>query len=222
MDQSYIGNGPHTVKVMDLLTGQSCWGTIIVEDKLPPVIVCRDITVPCTQDLSLLTQPAPGITGSQSIIYEGLNDIIEFGANTPRSYDFDFGYLPAGTPALDVDVRVKLTGHTWLPDLDMVVTAPDGTTTADVFTLSGCFGAEFPIDVTWDDEGAGNLTLCVQLNAGGAPLQSVVAPGMSGPTVLSVFDGIDASGTWNLTIRDNFAGDAPVDHFDLCVFQNLA
>jgi|GEM_PF-4557781 len=61
VNASYIGNGPHTVKVTDVVTGQSCWGTVTVEDKLPPVIVCRDINVDCTADLNdpAIKQPAP-------------------------------------------------------------------------------------------------------------------------------------------------------------------
>ena len=63
VDRTYIGNGPHTVKVVDNVTGQSCWGTVIVEDKLPPVMVCRDFSVDCTQDLlaPAILQPAPFI-----------------------------------------------------------------------------------------------------------------------------------------------------------------
>ncbi|MBK9014613.1 MAG: HYR domain-containing protein [Saprospiraceae bacterium] len=58
-----IGNGPHTVKVVDNVTGQSCWGSVIVEDKLPPVMVCRDLFVDCTADLNdpAIAQPAPGV-----------------------------------------------------------------------------------------------------------------------------------------------------------------
>jgi hypothetical protein len=35
------------VTVKHLPSGNSCWGTILVEDKLPPTLVCADITVPC-------------------------------------------------------------------------------------------------------------------------------------------------------------------------------
>ncbi len=61
----YIG-GPHTVKVVDVVTGQSCWGTIMVKDKLPPVVVCRNITIPCTldpEDPSIL-HPSPEIAAT--------------------------------------------------------------------------------------------------------------------------------------------------------------
>jgi hypothetical protein len=33
--------------VKHLVSNNTCWGTILVEDKLPPVLVCQDVTVPC-------------------------------------------------------------------------------------------------------------------------------------------------------------------------------
>ena len=35
------------VKLIDACSGNSCWSNIYVEDKMPPVIQCGDITVPC-------------------------------------------------------------------------------------------------------------------------------------------------------------------------------
>jgi hypothetical protein len=37
-----------TVRVTDPDTGNKCWGTITVMDKLPPVIECLDFSLPCT------------------------------------------------------------------------------------------------------------------------------------------------------------------------------
>ncbi|MEZ5031727.1 MAG: DNRLRE domain-containing protein [Saprospiraceae bacterium] len=39
-----------TVKVIDPISGNSCWGKIFVEDKLPPVLTCNDVTVSCNDD----------------------------------------------------------------------------------------------------------------------------------------------------------------------------
>ncbi|MBK8562404.1 MAG: hypothetical protein IPN76_03420 [Saprospiraceae bacterium] len=204
MDASYIG-GPHTVKVTDVVTGQSCWGTIMVKDKLPPVIECRDITIPCTVDPATVNQPAPAIQGPQAIILDGLNDIIENGAGTsPRNYNFDFSYIPAGIPVLDANLRLKLTGHTWLPDLTVTLIAPDGTQ-RNVMTIGGCIGQEWPIDAVFSDEGT-TITLCTELNAGGAELQALTG-GVSQPTLMQFFDGKDASGTWTVRISDAVAGD---------------
>jgi hypothetical protein len=37
----------YVVRVTDPETGNSCWGTISVEDKIPPVIDCNDFSVIC-------------------------------------------------------------------------------------------------------------------------------------------------------------------------------
>ena len=190
-----------TVRVTDPDTGNKCWGSIVIEDKLPPVIECRDYTISCTEPT--IDLPAPAVPGLFLEVREGLNDIIE--NPIVLEYEFDLSYLPVGSPVLDVDVRIKLTGHTFLPDLDMVVIAPDGTQ-VDFFTLTGCTGAEWPIDVWFDDEGAGGLAQCVQLNVGGAHIQPVVAPGQSG-MVLFNLDGLNASGIWTVRISDSFPAD---------------
>ncbi len=218
VDASYIP-GPHTVRVTDLVTGQSCWGSIMVKDKLPPVIECRDITIPCTVDPATLNEPAPAIQGPQALILTGLNDIIENGANSPRNYNFDFSYLPPNTPVLDANVRLKLTGHTWLPDLTVTLIAPDATQ-RNVMTIGGCILQEWPIDAVFSDEGSA-ITLCVQLNAGGAELQALTG-GVSQPTLMQFFDGKDASGTWTVRITDNFpADDGVIEEVGVILDVNL-
>lgn len=47
-----------SVTITDLTTGNSCWGNMILEDKLPPVITCTDITVNCSADLSAVGIPS--------------------------------------------------------------------------------------------------------------------------------------------------------------------
>ncbi|MDO8368042.1 MAG: HYR domain-containing protein [Saprospiraceae bacterium] len=219
----------YQVRVTDPTTGNKCWGNVKIEDKLAPVLVCRDYNVPCNTPSpypapgTFNPEPAPAITGYQVQTQLPNNPIGEPGAPNPdvQVYNFDYSYLPVGTPTLDVNVRIKLTGHTFLPDLNIVVTNPQGTV-ADVFTLTGCTGAEWPIDVLWDDEGMGGLTLCVQLNAGGAPLQSLVAPGVSNGNVLSVLDNQNASGVWTVTISDNFLlDDGVVEIVGLEILVNL-
>lgn len=40
------------VTVFDLNSGNSCWGTLFIQDYLPPIITCSDLTVNCTTNLS--------------------------------------------------------------------------------------------------------------------------------------------------------------------------
>jgi hypothetical protein len=208
LDGSFIG-GTYTAEVIDPENGDiKCWGTITVEDKLPPVLECRDLTIACTEDLP--TEPAPEVSGPIEMLVQP-NEIV--GAPDPepdvQDYDFDYSQFPAGTPVEDVDVRLHLVEHTWLPDLDVVVTAPDGTARS-VFTIGGCFGQEWPIDCVLDDDLGAAITLCVDLDCGGCPLQALQG-GVSQATLLGdAFDGLDAGGVWNIEVSDDTNGDGGV------------
>ncbi|MEO1261942.1 MAG: T9SS type A sorting domain-containing protein [Bacteroidota bacterium] len=39
-----------TAVITDLTLGNSCWGSLILEDKLPPAITCDDLTIECSED----------------------------------------------------------------------------------------------------------------------------------------------------------------------------
>jgi hypothetical protein len=183
------------VTVSDPETGNSCWGTISVEDKIPPTIACRDQVIMCGNQLP--TEPAPGLVGYQTLLITGLNDALDQNVLT---YNFDFNYLPS-TPVLDANVKVKMTGHSWLPEINFEVVSPAGQAVS-FLTIGGCIGQEWIVDSWFDDEGA-VITLCVDLNQGpgGQPLQGMVL-GVSNPTLLTQFDGTDAQGTWQVRLTD--------------------
>jgi subtilisin-like proprotein convertase family protein len=205
VNASHIGK-TITVKVTDNVTGNSCWGSIHVEDKLAPNIECRDITLPCTEDPNNpsdpdLLQPSPAITGPQTIIYDNLSDPLDLpgGQNTEQIYEFDFN-LPANTPTLDVNVIIDLE-HAFTGDVNVDVFAPDGTL-ATAFAVTGC-GGFFPINCTFDDEGPAGVN-CLDLDRNGDPLQPLNNPGVFNPNALAALDGSDASGTWRIRIWDDF------------------
>ncbi len=213
-----LGNGPWVsacvgaadigktfqVRITEPAFGNKCWGTVIIEDKLPPVLKCRDLELPCNANLAVGAAPWPAAVENHALTQASLSDTIgATGSQSPdvHTYSFDFNFLPSGATVLDVNCRIKLSGHTRLSDLDMVVTAPGGAQ-ADLFTTDSCSGAEWPIDLLFDDEGTGNLNSCDQLNAGGAALQGIISSA-SAPNVLQIFDGKNARGTWTVTISDS-------------------
>ncbi len=52
LDESHIGR-TFQVRVIDSITTNACWGSIIVKDKTPPIIACQDIVLNCAiQDVS--------------------------------------------------------------------------------------------------------------------------------------------------------------------------
>nr|MDQ3016115.1 HYR domain-containing protein [Bacteroidota bacterium] len=188
-----------TVTITDPATGNSCWGTISVEDKIPPTIECRDVTIMCGAQLP--DEPAPSISGPQEIVYSGLNDPLDLpaGQNITYDYQFDYSYLPAGTPVLDVDVQSTILDHTFTGDVNIQVISPSGTV-IDVFEVGGC-GGNFPIDTWFDDEGV-NAVDC-----NGLDLPRIL-PIWNGGNNLSPnlfnLDGEDASGVWIVRIFDDF------------------
>ncbi|MBK6903231.1 MAG: T9SS type A sorting domain-containing protein [Saprospirales bacterium] len=193
-----------TVRVTDPDTGNKCWGSIMIKDKLPPVIECNDINISCTET-NIPNEPAPALAGGEFLqVLTGLNNPLgEAGAPVPdvQDYTFNLNYLPAGHPVLDVDVRIRLIDHDALPNIDISVISPDGQLIR-VFGVTGCTLQNWPIDVWFDDEGSGGLTACAALNVNGAHLQCLLLPGVQNPNVLNGFDGDNASGTWTVRITD--------------------
>lgn len=63
------------VTVLDINSGTSCWGTLFIQDYLPPVITCSDLTVDCTDDLSPTSLGFPTVTdncdASPNLNYSG-------------------------------------------------------------------------------------------------------------------------------------------------------
>src|SRR5690606_19689867 len=186
------------VTVTDPETGNSCWGTILIEDKLPPTIECRDITVICGEEIPF--GPAPELSGYQTIVYEGLSDPLDIpgGSNIEYNYEFDFSYIPAGTPAIDIDVRFSAT-HTFTGDINVELIAPSGNRVW-VFEVTGC-GGPFPIDTWFDDEGV-NPVDCNGLTM--PRIFPIFNGGASIAPNLFNLDGEDVNGIWTVRVFDDF------------------
>jgi len=104
-----------------------------------------------------------------------------------------------GCTIVDVDVTLDLN-HTWIGDLDVDVTSPEGTA-SEMFN-SICGNAD-NIQVILDDDSAISIsTVCPPLGFQRLRTQS----GMG----LTVFDGEEAAGTWRLDINDLVGGDQGV------------
>ena len=56
VDHNYIGQ-TLTYNLEDLTTGNSCWGTILVEDKFAPQITCQDDTMNCIEFIHNFDEP---------------------------------------------------------------------------------------------------------------------------------------------------------------------
>lgn len=102
-------------------------------------------------------------------------------------------------PLADLNVSVKIN-HTWIGDLDIVLTHQDTSSQAELLPVSfSCSGDN--IDATFDDEAANPIT-CV----------SSAVPALSGDVRpsgnLGVFDYEALAGAWQLAVHDGSGGDS--------------
>jgi subtilisin-like proprotein convertase family protein len=100
----------------------------------------------------------------------------------------------------DVDVRLNNLSHTWVGDLVIDITSPDGTRVVLAEHPGGPdnSGNNFT-NTVFDDEASTNIS------AGTPPYTGSFKPQND---QLSRFDGRQQQGTWTLRVRDLFAGDA--------------
>ncbi|MCW5921832.1 MAG: HYR domain-containing protein [Saprospiraceae bacterium] len=207
-----FGNGPwvpgvlgpqdigktYAVRVVDPETGNSCWGNLLVEDKLAPVLVCTNKTVACNSDLNPAAPSVP-ITASGSANFSILD-----ATTTTTNIN-----IPASATITDVNVVFR-TNHTWVGDISARLTSPSGTV-VQLFdrpgvpaTALGC--ANDGIDVVFDDQAT--LTAAQFENTCNATPPAIGPGTYRSIDPLANFNGQNASGTWVLTVVDAVGGDA--------------
>ncbi len=185
-----------TVMVTDPETGNTCWGTLTVEDKIGPSVLCADITIGCDDEIP--TEPAPEADSALAVLSAGNGEEI---SNTldPVVFEFDVDFGRPGVTVADVNVVIDLE-HTWVGDLDIEIESPSGTTSK---VWDNFCGTTDNLNYIADDEGD-EEGLCVEYNSSGRRL---MFPGLIPNPTFDVFDGEEASGTWKLTIEDAVGGD---------------
>ena len=120
--------------------------------------------------------------------------------------------VPNGSTLEDVNINFELS-HTWLADLKINLTSPDGTT---ITLLDQPCDDLDDIDVTFDDKGVAQS--CSSLPPA---LSGVIKP----QDKLSTFVGETINGNWTLTVEDMFSGDGgSIDSFgiELCYEETLS
>ncbi|MEZ4669460.1 MAG: hypothetical protein R3E39_16255 [Anaerolineae bacterium] len=115
---------------------------------------------------------------------------------------------------LDVNVSINGYSHTFPDDVDVLLVGPIGQT---LLLMSDTGGATDIVNVnlTFDDEAAGSLPYTTQItsgtyrptNIGAGDAFPAPAPGGAYGTTLSVFDALNANGSWVLYVNDDLAGD---------------
>ncbi|MGE0636859.1 MAG: HYR domain-containing protein, partial [Bacteroidia bacterium] len=106
--------------------------------------------------------------------------------------------VPIGGAITDVNVLNLQGTHTWVSDLEIAITSPQGTT---VTLLNNSCGSNDNFDLNFDDAGAAYGTISCGTPMGAAGTYQPFA-------ALSAFNGEDPSGIWTLTVYDQVALDA--------------
>ena len=104
----------------------------------------------------------------------------------------------------DVDVTLNGLNHTCPADLLVTLVGPGGQAVNLMDEAGDCDTPDVPAVLTFDDEAAGLLPGAAVVSGTYKPTDTVTpdpAP------ALSVFDGLAASGTWELVVVDKYGGD---------------
>ncbi len=191
VNETHVGQ-TFEVTVIDPETGNRCWGTLLVEDKIAPVLTCEDAVLDCNQS----TDPIAG-----PIVYE---NVYVYRSGTPNlaivsGAPAQVVTVPVGAPAgkliTDVNLAVNVT-HTWVADIQVIVRNPAG---AQATAFAGQCPAQNGINYIVDDQGA--AFNCAQRNDG------IRMRSTAGPTAMAALNGTAAAGNWQVSIVDNVGGD---------------
>lgn len=171
--------------------GNSCWGEILVQDKLGPEFVCDDIFTNCASDLT----PGSPVTEQIPVAAAIVDGSLSAGAANSKTFTISVGdFGEAVITDLDVFINVK---HTNVSNLAANITSPDGVT-VPLFLNIGCAGKD--LIATFDDEATG-FVQC-------EPTLTPAVAGRFRPTnPLDIFDGNPLAGEWKVTIFDLVSGD---------------
>ena len=178
------------VSVVEISTGNSCWGTVSVEDKLAPEIVCTDVVIPCNGSIvpgsvSMLVQTALTSFSPITVLPTPLTDFQTVDVIIPVN-------AFANAVVNDVDVEINLTGAVWFNNINITLESPNGTIVTIWDQIGGCSG---PLSAIFDDEGSTAIT-CANFTTG----VHAAIPFNQG--LLSDFDDEDANGDWVIHISD--------------------
>ncbi|WP_188443426.1 proprotein convertase P-domain-containing protein, partial [Planktosalinus lacus] len=104
----------------------------------------------------------------------------------------------------DVNIGLDIS-HTWVSDLEISLTSPEGTT---IVLLDPDFCLQDNVLATLDDDAAtSGDTQCATSGPGDPPGTAAISGTFTPTEALSAFNGESSMGDWTLTVTDGAAGD---------------
>ena len=185
-----------TVMVTDTCNDVTCWGDVLVEDKIPPVIECEDVTIMCSTSIDPVMAELRGSMSagdSPGIAFDDAGQT--FAADIdPVLIPVTFGAAPAGAEIESISLDLDIT-HTWVADLEISLIAPNGQ---ELSVITGpCAGFFADMDATFSDAGVG-----LSCNGTAPAVSGNIAP----EDAFAGLNGMMPAGTWTIKIGDNFGG----------------
>lgn len=184
----------------------SCWGTIIIEDKNPPLLDCRDVWTRCKLNPSTATSTDPGDAVPTSYTFSNspnlaLSEGMAASSTFNTNYDIMLNELN-GFEISDMNISLNIS-HPNISDLSATVSLVVGSTTTVGpinlfdFTSTSCTTAD--LNLTFDDESTMTYSSLTTTCGASAPAFSGISQAQS---LLSAFDGSEASGILRFTFTD--------------------
>jgi len=188
--------GSYFVRVIDPETGNSCWGTLTVEDKLIPELECSRFAVDCGANIT------PGTGGSASVVLDDSNG--EPVGPDPGAYPLPAIADGVAGVAEITNVSLRLvTDHTWVGDLSGTLESPAGTV-LNVFPQPGGGGcAGDGLDVLFDDAAVNTNADFVNTCNNNPAIEGEFQP----QDAFAGLNGENPAGEWIITINDALFGD---------------
>jgi hypothetical protein len=179
--------------------GNACWGSLIIEDKIPPTITC-----PPSLEFNCNDDPRPGT--SQTVQFE-ITPNASLGPDQGQSDEFailvpDLGNVMVNGVNIYMDVNMENTQDYIAPGA-FTLTSPNGTV-YDIYPFNvnpncqALFGVT-GVDHGYDDNSNMPLAVCQDFQSGNTFIPF-------GANLDMTFQGEDEQGSWIFTITDQLNG----------------
>lgn len=196
--------------------GNSCWGRILLEDKLPAPVDCIPVYTTCSGDLEPGDPVTPNVTYKATL--NPINSSLPASGTSSRSIPIEV-YGLNGATTTNVAVRFSIA-HEAVSDLTATITSPAGVTKT-LFLNPGTTCEEDNLQVMINP--LASLTAADLADSCAVGMPFAVSGSYQPTDDLSDFEGEDPVGEWTVTITDDNDGNGGmINSIELVIGQSGA